>query len=507
MNEALYITTPIYYINGDPHLGHAYTTLLADSLARASRLAGRETFFLTGTDEHGLKTYQAALASGLSPLAYADYISDRFQTAWRELNVQYDDFLRTTQPRHEAVVREVLQGLWQRGEIYKGEYVGWYCVPDERFYTDKDVQDGRCPECGRAVERVSEPDYFFRMSSYQDWLVEYIQNHPDFIRPSFRRNEVLGFLRKPLADLCISRPRSRLDWGIPLPFDPDFVTYIWFDALLNYVTAAGYGQDEARFAQTWPNAFHLMGKDILTTHAVYWPTMLKALGLPMPRAIYAHGWWVVEGRKMGKSLGNAVRPLDLAKRYSPDGFRYFLLREMLPGQDCEFSEERLAARYQSDLANNYGNLLQRLTSMTVRYCGGKVPEPEGGELAEALLRERFEALPGRFFEQAACLDLAQGLGEVMEALDRVNQYLEERAPWKQAIAGNRGAVNTALYTASEALRIASGLLSCALPQQALEAQRRLGADAISSADGLAWGALTPGRQVTSGSPLFPRLAG
>jgi methionyl-tRNA synthetase len=506
MPAPLYITTPIYYINGDPHLGHAYTTILADALARVSRLQGREVFFVTGTDEHGLKTQQIARAQNLPPQAYADGMADRFQHTWCDLHIQYDDFIRTTQPRHVAVVQQVLNTLWVRGEIYKGEYTGWYCIPDERFFNDKDVIDARCPECGRPVERISEPDYFFRMSVYQDWLVAYIQDRPDFIQPSFRRNEVLGFLRKPLGDLCISRPCSRLDWGIPLPFDPGFVTYIWFDALLNYLTAAEYGRESGSFESTWAGALHLMGKDILTTHAVYWPIMLHALGLPQPQGIYAHGWWVVGGRKMGKSLGNAVRPVDLAAQFGADAFRYFLLRDMQPGQDAEFHPERLAARYQTDLSNTFGNLLQRLTSMIGRYCGGKMPEPIGGGMPEAALRDRFEALPGAYFGHARAFAFNQALAEVMDALVEVNQYLEECAPWRQAAAGNRGAVNTALYTSCEALRIATGLLAPAMPVQSQEALRRLGAGPLTAIRDLEWGALVPGRPVINGDPLFPRIS-
>lgn len=499
MPDALYLTTPIYYINGDPHLGHAYTTILGDAIARAARLEGRAVRFITGTDEHGLKTQQIARENGLSPQEYADQTAARFQSAWRELNILPDDFIRTTQPRHVAVVQRALNDLWQRGEIYRGEYTGWYCIPDERFFTAREVIDGRCPECGRPVETISEPDYFFRMGRYQDWLVEYIQTHPDFILPASRRNEVLGFLRRPLGDLCISRPCSRLDWGIPLPFDPNFVTYIWFDALLNYLTGAGPQGH-------WDGAVHLMGKDILTTHAIYWPIMLHALGLEQPRQIYAHGWWVVGGRKMGKSLGNAVRPLELAALYGADAFRYFLLRDMIPGQDAEFVPERLAARYQADLANTFGNLLQRLTSMIARYCGGKMPEPSGGGMPEARLRDRFETLPGEFFALVRAFDLHQALAGVMEALVACNQYLEECAPWRSAAAGNRAALNTALYTSSEALRIAAGLLGTAMPIQAAEALRRLGAAPVRDRQDLDWGALVPGKLVTNADPLFPRIA-
>ena len=424
-----YITTPIYYVNDEPHLGHAYTTILADVLARYHRLRGEPVFSLTGVDEHGQKVQNAVRKNGIQdPQAYVDQMAVRFQSTWDRLNITYDDFIRTTQPRHVRVVQAVLQQLWDEGEIYRGSYEGWYCVPDERFWTEKDLVDGNCPDCGRPVEKIVEANYFFRMSQYQDWLVGYIQDHPDFIQPASRRNEVLGFLRQPLGDLCISRPVARLSWGIPLPFDPDYVTYVWFDALLNYVTAAGYLQDDVRFTQIWPQALHLIGKDILTTHAVYWPIMLHAAGLPLPKGIFAHGWWVIGGTKMSKSLGNAVRPLDLAETYGIDAFRYFLMRDMTPGQDADFDEERLSARYASDLANNLGNLLQRVVNMTGRYAQGQAPHAgEAGE-EERALRAQLEALPGAVFEQVGHFALNAALAQVMDALTAVNGYLERTAP-------------------------------------------------------------------------------
>ena len=506
MTPIFYITTPIYYVNDEPHIGHAYTTVLADVLARYHRLQGAETFFLTGTDEHGQKVQTAARKHGVEPLAYADQVVERFRSTWRELHISNDDFIRTTQPRHVRVVQQVLADLWQRGEIYQGEYTGWYCVPDERFWTERDLRDGNCPDCGRPVEQVVEHNYFFRMSAYQDWLVDYIQTHPEFIQPAFRRNEVLGFLRQPLGDLCISRPASRLSWGIPLPFDPQYVTYVWFDALLNYVTAAGYLVDEERFEKQWPQALHLVGKDILTTHSVYWPTMLKAAGLPMPRTIFAHGWWVVDGAKMGKSLGNAVRPLDLAGVYGVDAFRYFLMRDMTPGLDADFDPQRLAARYQADLANNLGNLLQRLVNMIGRYCDGHIPEAGSEGPAEQAIRERASALPAQVFERVEAFAVQEALEKIMEALSADNQYLVQTAPWKQADAGDFAAVNTALYTASELLRIASVLLHPVLPEKIEEVWRRLGwAPGHSLAGGLAWGGLRPGEPVSAGEPLFPRV--
>lgn len=517
MPETFYVTTPIYYVNDEPHLGHAYTTVLADVLARYARLRGAETFFLTGVDEHGQKVQNALRKLGQENpqpealQAYVDQMAVRFQTAWERLNISQDDFIRTTQARHKRVVEAVLQDLWERGEIYRGEYAGWYCVPDERFWTEKDLRDGLCPDCGRPVEQIVEANYFFRMSKYQDWLVGYIQEHPEFIQPAHRRNEVLGFLRQPLGDLCISRPINRLNWGIPLPFDPQYVTYVWFDALLNYVTAAGYLQTEpqhnaGRFEQLWPNAIHLIGKDILTTHSVYWPTMLKAAGLPLPRAIFAHGWWVSGGRKMSKSLGNAVKPLDLAEIYGVDAFRYFLLRDMTLGQDADFDEERLASRYASDLANNLGNLLHRVVNMTQRYCQGAIPTPGAETDEERALRQQAEALPEQVFTLVREFAVNQALANIMDLLAAANGYLERTAPWKEAKAGNADRVNTILYTAAEVLRIAGALLEPVMPERSRALWRRLGWQPEGALrDSLRWGVLPPGTRVMPGEPVFPRV--
>jgi len=507
-----YVTTPIYYVNDDPHLGHAYTTILADVLARFRRLKGEQTFFLTGVDEHGQKVYNAVRSQAVSdPQAYVDAMAVRFQETWAGLNIAPDDFIRTTELRHVRVVEHVLQQLWEAGEIYRGAYEGWYCVPDERFWTEKDLQAGPdgapvCPECGRPIERIAENNYFFRMSRYQDWLVAYIQEQPDFIQPASRRNEVLGFLRQPLGDLCISRPVARFDWGIRLPFDRDYVTYVWFDALLNYVTAAGYLEDDQRFTRQWPQALHLIGKDILTTHSVYWPTMLKAAGLPMPKTIFAHGWWVISGTKMGKSLGNAVRPLDLADIYGVDAFRYFLMRDMVLGQDADFDPERVGARYTTDLANNFGNLLQRVTSMAARYQGGQLLAPGEPGPEERAVQSQLAGLPELVFEQVERFAVHAGLADALDALGAVNGYLERAAPWAQAKAGQSGQVATTLYTAAEALRLAAVVLSPVLPDKTAEAWRRLGWQPPEALKGaLAWGCLEPGSRVEAGEPLFPRV--
>ena len=515
MDDFFTITTPIYYVNDVPHIGHAYATILADVLARFARLRGRPTFFLTGVDEHGQKVQNAARKLNVDPQAYVDQMSLRFQDTWKRLNISYDDFMRTTQPRHVRVVEHVLQDLWQRGEIYRGEYEGWYCVADERFWTEKDLVGGLCPECGRPVERFVEANYFFRMSKYQDWLVDYINTHPDFIRPESRRNEVLGFLRKPLEDLCISRPASRLSWGIPLPFDPAYVTYVWFDALLNYVTAAGYlhphssgaresSPQQAGFEAVWAGAIHLIGKDILTTHSVYWPTMLKAAGLPLPKGILAHGWWVLEGAKISKSRGGTVKPLELVDVYGADAFRYFLLRDMTLGQDAEFSRERLDSHYHNDLANNLGNLLQRLVQLTARR-GGTIPQPGLETDLEQQLKARCTALPQQVFELVEDFAVNQALEKVFDTLTAINQYLEITAPWKVAKAGDPARLGTILYTACEALRLCSVLLSPVMPEKAAEVWQRLGWQPPERlADGLSWGGLQPGAPVTVGEPLFPR---
>ncbi|MGC9348919.1 MAG: methionine--tRNA ligase [Anaerolineae bacterium] len=505
MTEPFYVTTPIYYVNDEPHLGHAYTTVLADVLARYARLRGEETFFLTGTDEHGQKVERAAAQRGVTPLEQADDMARRFTGAWDRLHISYDDFIRTTQSRHVRVVETVLQQLWDEGRIYAGDYEGWYCVPDERFWTEKDLVDGACPDCGRPVERIVERNYFFRMSRYQSWLLDYLEAHPDFVQPVSRRNEVLGFLRKPLSDLCISRPASRLSWGIPLPFDPDYVTYVWFDALLNYVTAAGYLSDAERFARLWPQAIHLIGKDILTTHAVYWPTMLEAMGLPQPKLIFAHGWWNVEGTKMSKSLGNVVRPLDLADTYGVDAFRYFLMREMTPGRDASFSQDLIDARYHADLANDLGNLLRRGVSMIHRYCDGTVPVPDTPTTEETALGQRSTAVVSPTLALVEALQVNGGVAQAMDLVSEINRYLERTAPWTQAKAGADQRVATILYYAAEALRLASALLQPVMPERMTELARRLGwGGNPPSQAALAWGALEPGRAVSKGDPLFPR---
>jgi methionyl-tRNA synthetase len=521
MNKSFYVTTPIYYVNDEPHLGHAYTTVLADVLARYARLRGEDVFFLTGTDEHGQKVQNAAQKRGVTPQAQANEMVVRFQRAWHRLHVDNDDFIRTTQARHVYVVQTILQMLWEKGEIYKGAYEGWYCVPDERFWTEKDLVDGNCPDCGRPVERLVEPNYFFRMGAYQDWLIDYINAHPAFIQPAHRRNEVLGYLRKPLDDLCITRPVHRLSWGIPLPFDSDYVTYVWFDALINYVTAAGYLADPSRFDRLWPSVIHLIGKDILTTHAVYWPTMLQAIGLPQPKTIFAHGMWVSDGLKMSKSRGNVVKPLELAELYGIDAFRYFLMRDMAPGRDANFGQERIDQRYQADLANNLGNLLHRLINMIGRYNQGQIPEPTNSTKKERQLQDRCRELVTVVHKQVRILAINEALANIMGVVGEINRYLEQTAPWKlaknqtqtariqapesQARVVHERRVATILYTAAEALRLTSVLLYPVLPERMTELWHRLGwSPPTVLQNALQWGSLQPGKPVAAGPPLFPK---
>ena len=507
--SSYYVTTPIYYVNDKPHIGHAYTTVLADVLARYHRSLGDATYFLTGTDEHGQKVEKAAAKRNMDNLAHCDETVVRFQELWKRLGITNDRFIRTTQDFHKKVVSDILQKLYDEGEIYKAEYTGWYCVGDERFFTEKDLVDGKCPECGREVQPIKESNYFFRMSKYQDWLIDYIQTHPDFILPAFRANETLGFLRKPLNDLCISRPKSRLAWGIELPFDKDYVCYVWFDALINYISGVGYQQDDAMFEKWWPASCQLIGKDILTTHSVYWPTMLKAMGLPMPKTIFAHGWWLTGNTKMSKSLGNVVNPMDMVDKCGVDAFRYFLLSEMSLGNDANFSEEAFVARYNSDLANDLGNLLSRVVKMTLRSCGGVIPAPGALQEEDKELNAEVANAVAAMEQSLKAMKIDQGIDAVMNAVRAGNRYLEKTAPWKLAKEGASERLNTVLYTAADALRQAAVLLAPVMPEKMAELREVLGykgdeARACRIAD-LKQSADLAGRTMSDCAGLFPRI--
>ena len=505
--DRFYVTTPIYYVNDEPHLGHAYTTVLADVLARYHRLFGERTLFLTGTDEHGQKVQRAAEQRGVDPLRHCDELSPRFAAVWQKLGIANDFYIRTTMEGHIKVVRRVLADLWERGEIYAAEYAGWYDVSEERFYTEKELVDGKSP-AGNEVEHISEKNYFFRMSKYQQALIDHIEAHPRFIVPEKRRNEVLGFLRQPLGDLCISRPKSRLSWGISLPFDEDYVCYVWFDALLNYVSALEFGFDSDLSAEYWPADLHLIGKDILTTHAVYWPTMLMAAGLALPRSILAHGWWIFGDQKMSKSRGNVVKPLETMELFGRDVLRYFLMREMTPGQDSNFSQDLILERNNSELANDIGNGLNRVTKLVEMHFGGRLPAGSAYGDEERALKRTAEEAARELRAQIEDYHPNGGINAVRQLSGAVNRYLEAKAPWKAIKAeGGRDAAAVALYHAAEALRFVGVMLHPVMPDKCGQLLARLGcnpepADFTSE---LVWGRLAPGAAISSGEPLFPRF--
>ena len=502
--RTFYLTTPIYYVNARPHAGHAGTTIMADAMCRYRRLAGDRVYLLTGTDEHGDNVARSAARAGVTPQGWADEIAAAFKDTWRRLGITNDDFIRTTEPRHAAVVRRILQDLWDKGEIYFGEYGGNYCFGCERFYTDKEVVDGKCPDHQTALTFIKEKNYFFRMSRYQDWLIKYIEEHPGFIQPERYRNEVLGFLREPLQDLSISRPKSRLQWGISLPFDDQYVTYVWFDALINYLSALEY-PDGDLYREFWPSAEHLIAKDILKPHAVYWPTMLKAAGIPLYRRLNVHGYWSYGGAKMSKSVGNVVEAFQLTDKYGYDAFRYFLLREMTFGLDANFTEEALVGRLNADLANDLGNLASRVTTLIAGSAGGAVPAPgalapEDTAVAESLARALRDA-------NAAMEDFAfqRALAAIWEFIGVVNRYVDSQAPWALAKdPAKRERLGTVLYTLAESLRCLGTILDPFLPEAAAKLRAAIGAGTPSMAD-LVWGRLAVGTRVARMPALFPRI--
>ena len=521
MADSFYITTPIYYVNGSPHIGHAYTTIAADTITRYHRLNGRKTRFVTGTDEHGQKVLEAAEARGMSPKEHCDDLVGVWKAMMAKLNIDYDRFIRTTDPDHEAVVTAVLTQLWERGEIYKDEYVGWYLVKDEVFVTEKErnarLDAGDLQETD--FRKIKESNYFFKMSHYKQHLIDHIEAHPTFIQPANRRNEVLGFLKKDLGDLCISRPKSRMSWGIALPFDDDFVTYVWFDALLNYLTATGYHPDAAiadpNWTQWWPATYNLIGKDILTTHSVYWTTMLLALEVPLPEHIFAHGWWVSsDGAKIGKSMGNAIDVGRLAEAFGIDATRYFFLREIRFGADGGFSYDQFLSRYNTDLANDLGNLAHRGLSMTTNWLGGTVPPL--GEITEAeiALRGLASRVLNTFDQEMNALHFSRALTALLELVGAGNKYIDTQQPWALNRAGDLPRLQTVKRHVLEICYFAGTLLLPFMPDKAEELLAKLGRSSHAAAESLSkmlqdsdacLAQLPEGLPVSIGEPLFPRF--
>jgi len=510
--ENYYVTTPIYYVNDEPHLGHMYTTIAADVLARHQRLSGRDVFFLTGVDEHGQKVQQAAEERGIAPIQLADQVVARYQSLWPELEISNDDFIRTSSDRHKAGVQAMWRRLENAGAIYKDFYEDWYCVPCETYWTQTQLKDAECwdskhcPDCKRSVDKIQEESYFFRLSGFQDRLIEHIKANPDFIAPASRRNEVLSFIESGLRDLSISR--TTFSWGVPVPGDEKHVIYVWVDALTNYLSALGFPELEQ--PKYWPADVHLIGKDILRFHAVYWPAMLMAAGLPLPKRIYAHGWWTVEGEKMSKSKGNALRPAELLEQYDADVLRYFLLREVPFGQDGDFSFTALKQRYNSELANDVGNLLNRSLAMLNKYRGGVLGEvAEENEIDRALIAD-VEAMQREVADYMDKQAFHLALDRINAVVRHGNRYVEDNAPWALAKQRHDARLDTVLFHLVEMLRLVALQLLPFMPEKMIQMlaqilNRTVQVDDFSfSADG-GWGLLEANHQCRKPEPLFPRM--
>lgn len=503
--ERIYVTTPLYYVNAEPHLGSAYTMIITDTLARYYRANGWETFYLTGTDEHGDKIAQAAAQAGREPGDFTDQISKTFRAVWDACGFTYDHFIRTTDAYHVRYVQELLTKVYNAGDIYFDRYSGLYCFGCERFYTDKELIGGKCPDHWTEPQLIEEDNYFFRMSKYQDRLLRHLEGRPDFIRPEGFKNEVVAMLREPIGDLCISRPKSRLTWGIEIPFDQRYVTYVWFDALINYVSALKH-KGEAAFQQFWPEAEHFIGKDILKPHGVFWPAMLMAAGLPLYKHLNVHGFWTVEGRKMSKSLGNVISPLAMKGKIGMDAFRYFVLRESVFGQDADFREESLTARYNADLANNLGNLVSRVLAMQEKYFAGDVrPLSDPWPQEDVELRDRFRQAEEELKQQMRSLQFHRALEAIWGAIDHTNRYIVQTAPFV-AIKNpeKKERVGEVLHHLLEVLRTLARLVAPFLPDTARELRALL---AISEGEvsQVAWGEFfKPGHRVKPAKVLFPR---
>ena len=503
-----YITTPIYYPSGNMHIGHTYTTVAADTMTRYKKMRGYDAYFLTGSDEHGQKIERAAAAADMKPIEYVDRIIASFQKLWKKFDIDYDDFIRTTQPRHEEVVAEVFNKLKAKGDIYLGSYEGHYCVSCETFYTETQIKDaeGVCPDCGGPVDIVREESYFFKLSNYADRLLEYIDSHPDFIQPVSRRNEMINFIKQGLEDLSISR--TTFSWGIPVPNDPKHVIYVWLDALTNYISALGYTKGDERFEKYWPADVHLVGKDIVRFHTIIWPIMLMALDLPLPKKVFAHGWILVNEGKMSKSKGNVVDPMVLADKYSTDALRYFLLREFIFGTDGNYSEDVLINRINVDLANDFGNLLSRTTAMITKFQNGIIEAPAVKTEFDDELLELFKTVPDEMAEYMEKLEFHNAFASVWKIITKANKYIDECAPWALNKNGEKEKLATVLYNMAEAIRIATILLTPIMPNTPAKVFAQLGiADQseLHTWESLTYGGIKAGTEIHRGEPIFPRL--
>lgn len=507
--KSFYITTPIYYPSDRLHIGHAYCTTIADAVARYKRLAGYNVFFLTGSDEHGQKIQRKAAEANVTPIEYVDKIVASFQNLWEKLNISNDDFIRTTETRHREVVQAIFQKIYDQGDIYKASYEGWYCTPCETFWLERQLGEGKCcPDCGRPVEVLGEESYFFRMSKYQDRLLQYIEENPDFIQPASRRNEMINFIKTGLEDLCVSR--TTFDWGIPVPFDSKHVVYVWFDALVNYITAAGYLHDRNRFDTFWPADIHLVGKEIVRFHSIIWPVILMALGVELPKQVYGHGWLVVEGDKMSKSKGNVIDPLGLIEEFGADAIRYFLLREITLGMDGNFSRDALISRINADLANDLGNLLHRTLNMIERFNQGVIEAPAEEEEVDKALYQLARDTVAQYEKQMDAMEINGAIKSVWALISRTNKYIDETAPWALAKdESKKGRLNTVLYNLAETLRITAVLISPLMPTTAPKIWGQLGiAEDFATAtlkEVKGWGKLTAGIKVAKAEPIFPRI--
>jgi len=509
--KPFFISTPIYYPSDSLHIGHAYCTTLADTIARYKRLAGYDVFFLTGSDEHGQKIERKAQENGVTPLEYVDKIVASFQNLWQKLNISNDDFIRTTSARHHAVVQDIFQKIYDKGDIYKSAYEGWYCTPCETFWVERQLNDGTCPDCGRPVEKVQEESYFFRLSKYQDRLLRYIEDNPEFIQPVSRRNEMVNFIKGGLDDLCVSR--TTFDWGIPVPFDPKHVVYVWFDALTNYITAAGYLDDKEKFSRYWPADIHLVGKEIVRFHSIIWPIILMALGLELPKMVYGHGWLVVEGDKMSKSKGNVIDPVALIDEFGADAIRYFLLREITLGMDGNFSRDALINRINADLANDLGNLLHRTLNMIGRFNGGVIESPDACQPVDPIDETLISLAKNTAMEYEKLMekmDLNGAIKSVWVLISRANKYIDETGPWALAKdPAKKERLNTVLYNLVETLRIVAILISPFVPLTGPKIWEQLGLGlpfaSTTLQDAQQWGGIPAGTVVSKPVPIFPRI--